>query len=135
MGPPKLFGEMKLRDKQKILPPNSGEADHLAGAVISLATGRTNWNRAPLLPSDVAESWPPWLSMILRQMANPSPMPSVFVVTNASKMPSSCFGINSGSRIFDRDNNRVASRSSFSPAALDFDRTWSPSLRSHFGSG
>jgi hypothetical protein len=34
MGTPKLFGEMKLADKQKILPPNGGRIAKDAGAMV-----------------------------------------------------------------------------------------------------
>jgi hypothetical protein len=35
--------------------------------------GRTNLNSAPLLPSEHAVSWPPWRSIIARQIDRPSP--------------------------------------------------------------
>src|SRR5262245_45540996 len=54
--------------------------------------GRTNWNRAPFLPSENAVSSPPWRSMMVRQMARPSPIPCDLVVTNASKTPLSFLG-------------------------------------------
>ncbi len=47
--------------------------------------GRTIRKTAPREWASEAESWPPWRSMIIRQIARPNPIPSGFVVTNASK--------------------------------------------------
>ena len=51
--------------------------------------GRTNWNCAPLLPSDDAVSLPPWCSIIMQQIANPNPVPCAFVVSLPGSTPPS----------------------------------------------
>jgi hypothetical protein len=48
--------------------------------------GKTNWNSAPVSPSDDAVSWPWCCSTIRRQIASPKPMPCDFVVKKAPKI-------------------------------------------------
>jgi hypothetical protein len=97
----KFFGGSQVDDKLelarlhdgKICGPSilkRGQRDHIALSYGFI--GKTSLNSAPLFPSEEAVSWPPWRSMMVRQIASPSPMPWGLVVTNASKMLSSRSG-------------------------------------------
>jgi hypothetical protein len=46
----------------------------------SQASGRVNWKLAPRTELFVAQTSPPWASMIDRAMASPMPIPAGFVV-------------------------------------------------------
>jgi|HubBroStandDraft_6_1064221.scaffolds.fasta_scaffold388039_2 hypothetical protein len=57
-GPKSLVSPVSNRPR-RLQPPSRHLIAHVERAAPASSTGRTNWNRAPLLPSDDAESLPP----------------------------------------------------------------------------
>src|SRR5258705_8903098 len=59
-----------------------------------LLGGSVNCIVAPLFSFGIAQSVPPWASMIVRLIDSPRPMPPAFVVKNGLKIRSISFGSN-----------------------------------------